>query len=161
MLLRMQESMRVLPALTGTNRMSDQDLMLGGYLIPRRTMIWCNLNAMFSSPEIWHQPDEYIPVRHIASPETACTPSACFKSLGRYCGYTADTPCARDVSVQAEAGPVCRSDGRKQGLSMCRTQTARQRRLASASMSALQLTWTPSHTLPSQQQAQRATMSTG
>ena len=53
--------MRIVPALTGTNRMADQDIMLGGYLIPRKTMIWCNLNAMFSSPEAWHEPDKYIP----------------------------------------------------------------------------------------------------
>lgn len=57
-----QESMRLLPALTGTNRMAYKDIMLGGYLIPRRTMIWCNLNAMFSSPEVWDEPDKYIPV---------------------------------------------------------------------------------------------------
>ena len=57
-----QESMRLLPALTGTNRMAYEDIMLGGYLIPRRTMIWCNLNAMFSSPEVWDEPDKYIPV---------------------------------------------------------------------------------------------------
>lgn len=54
--------MRLLPVLTGTNRMADEDIMLGGYLIPRKTMIWCNLNAMFSSPEVWDEPDEYIPV---------------------------------------------------------------------------------------------------
>lgn len=53
--------MRIVPALTGTNRMADQDIMLGGYLVPRKTMIWCNLNAMFSSPEAWHEPDKYIP----------------------------------------------------------------------------------------------------
>ena len=55
--------MRVVPALTGTNRMADQDITLGGYLIPRNTMIWCNLNAMFSSPDVWHDPEQYIPVR--------------------------------------------------------------------------------------------------
>ena len=52
----------MVPALTGTNRMADQDIMLGGYLIPKNTMIWCNLNAMFSSPDVWHEPDRYIPV---------------------------------------------------------------------------------------------------
>ncbi len=51
-----------MPALTGTNRMADEDITLGGYLIPRRTMIWCHLNAMFTSPEVWDEPDMYIPV---------------------------------------------------------------------------------------------------
>ena len=53
----------MVPALTGTNRMANQDIMLGGCLIPRKTMIWCNLNAMFSSPEAWLEPDRYIPAR--------------------------------------------------------------------------------------------------
>ncbi len=52
----------MVPALTGTNRMADHDIMLGGYLIPKNTMIWCNLNALFSSPDVWHEPDKYIPV---------------------------------------------------------------------------------------------------
>jgi fatty acid synthase len=54
--------MRLLPALSGTNRTSDRDIELGGYVIPRGTMIWCNLNAMFSSPVLWDNPDQYIPV---------------------------------------------------------------------------------------------------
>lgn len=53
----------MLPALTGTNRMADHDVKLGGYVIPRNTMIWCNLNAMFSSPDIWDEPEKYRPVR--------------------------------------------------------------------------------------------------
>ena len=57
-----QESMRMLPALTGSNRMADHDIKLGGYVIPRNTMIWCNLNAMFSSPDIWDDPEKYRPV---------------------------------------------------------------------------------------------------
>ncbi len=54
--------MRLLPALSGTNRTSAKDIMLGGYLIPRGTMIWCNLNALFNSPALWDNPDQYIPV---------------------------------------------------------------------------------------------------
>ena len=73
----MQESMRVVPALTGTNRMADQDTMLGGYLIPRHTMIWCNLNAMFSSPDGWDEPDKYIPAR--ASPSLPYNLSGCLQ----------------------------------------------------------------------------------
>ena len=53
----------MLPALTGTNRMADRDVKLGSYVIPRNTMIWCNLNAMFSSPDIWDEPEKYRPVR--------------------------------------------------------------------------------------------------
>lgn len=36
--------------------------MLGGYLIPRGTMIWCNLNALFSNTNLWDRVDDYIPV---------------------------------------------------------------------------------------------------
>lgn len=59
-----QESMRMLPVLSGTNRMSDKDIMLGGYLIPRNTMIWCNLNATMSNPAIWENPEVFLPVSH-------------------------------------------------------------------------------------------------
>lgn len=62
-----QESMRMLPVLSGTNRMSDKDIMLGGYLIPRNTMIWCNLNAAMNNPAIWENPDVFLPVSHSES----------------------------------------------------------------------------------------------
>ncbi len=55
--------MRCLPVLSGTNRMSDKDIMLGGYLIPRNTMIWCNLNATMSNPDLWDRPEAFFPVR--------------------------------------------------------------------------------------------------
>lgn len=42
--------------------MSDKDIMLGGYLIPRNTMIWCNLNATMSNPDLWDRPEEFLPV---------------------------------------------------------------------------------------------------
>ncbi|BDA47645.1 Cytochrome P450 3A28 [Coccomyxa sp. Obi] len=58
-----KESMRMLPVLSGTNRMSDKDIMLGGYLIPRNTMIWCNLNATMSNPAIWENPEVFLPER--------------------------------------------------------------------------------------------------
>lgn len=54
----------MLPVLSGTNRMSDKDIMLGGFLIPRNTMIWCNLNATMSNPAIWDNPEVFLPVSH-------------------------------------------------------------------------------------------------
>lgn len=71
--LAAQESMRCLPVLSGTNRTSDKDIMLGGFCIPRGTMIWCNLNATMSNPDLWDNPEQFMPV--------SARPSECFPVL--------------------------------------------------------------------------------
>ena len=50
------------PTLSGTNRTNGRDIELGGYRVPRNTMIWCNINAMFRDPKLWEDPDRYWPV---------------------------------------------------------------------------------------------------
>ena len=51
-----------MPVLSGTDRTCQQDMQLGGHTIPRRTLIWCNLNAAFRNPALWEEPDAYKPV---------------------------------------------------------------------------------------------------
>ena len=50
------------PTLSGTNRTNNRDIELGGYKIPKNTMIWCNINAIFRDPNLWEDPDRYWPV---------------------------------------------------------------------------------------------------
>ena len=93
----------MLPALTGTNRMADHDVKLGGYVIPRNTMIWCNLNAMFSSPDIWDEPEKYRPVRSLEP--KACRCKVCQQHEGCTLGHCKATH--QSSGSHKAAGQVC------------------------------------------------------
>lgn len=62
--IRVQEAMRMLPVLgNGTNRTTTRDMLIGGYHIPRDTMVWIPLYSIFNSPHYWEHPERYWPVR--------------------------------------------------------------------------------------------------
>ena len=53
----------MLPVLSdGSNRTAQQDVRLGGRLIPKGTMIWLFFNGMFNSSRNWDSPASYRPV---------------------------------------------------------------------------------------------------
>ena len=62
-LTSLQEAMRMLPVLAdGTNRTTHKDVIVGGYRIPKNTMIWIPFAALFNSPANWEEPERYWPV---------------------------------------------------------------------------------------------------
>ena len=53
----------MLPVLSdGSNRTAQQDVWLGGHLIPKGTMVWLFFNGMFNSSRNWDNPASYCPV---------------------------------------------------------------------------------------------------
>ena len=59
-----QESMRMLPVLTGgTNRTTSKPIKLGSLIVPAGTMVWIPFSALFNSPHNWEAPEKYDPVR--------------------------------------------------------------------------------------------------
>ena len=93
----------MLPALTGTNRMADHDIKLGAYVIPRNTMIWCSLNAMFSSPSIWDEPEKYRPVRNLSPGSAIADHDHCTKGAS----WVDARPHTRAAAQGDAAGKVC------------------------------------------------------
>ena len=58
-----QESMRMLPVLTGgTNRTTAKPTKLGPVTVPAGTMVWIPFSALFNSPHNWEAPDIFNPV---------------------------------------------------------------------------------------------------
>eukprot|EP00884_Botryococcus_braunii_P019666 jgi/Botrbrau1/6383/Bobra.49_1s0001.1 len=62
--MAIKEAMRLLPVVSdGTLRMSKQDVVLGGkYTIPAGTTIMVPFYSIFRDPNVWKDPDLYIPV---------------------------------------------------------------------------------------------------
>ena len=120
----------MLPVLTdGSNRTAQQDVMLGGYQIPRGTMVWLFFSGIFNSAKVWGDPDVYRPVRPGCSAcrwlqlQTQSPGPGCHAARGMVCMVKQPgLLCARRRAVIT---CLCRSAGRRRRLSTCRLAAAR------------------------------------
>lgn len=65
----MQETLRVSPPAPVLNRVTTRDYVLGGYRIPKGTMVMCVLAAHHRDPRYWDSPDEFRPERWLEDPQ--------------------------------------------------------------------------------------------
>lgn len=65
----LQETLRVSPPAPALLRVTDQDHVLGGYRVPKRTMVMCYLAAHHRDGTYWKRPDEFLPERWLEDPQ--------------------------------------------------------------------------------------------
>ncbi|XP_059430089.1 cytochrome P450 705A20-like [Corylus avellana] len=65
-----KETLRLYPPLPVTTRECRQSCQIEGYDIPQKTAVGINLYAIMRDPEIWDNPNEFLPERFMVSDDT-------------------------------------------------------------------------------------------
>jgi len=60
-----KESLRLFPPAPITNRVTKEELQLGGYTIPKGTLIFLSAGVMGRLPALWDEPDKFCPERFL------------------------------------------------------------------------------------------------
>jgi len=60
-----RESLRLYPPAPITNRVTKEEVQLGGYTIPKGTLIFLSAGAMGRLPSLWDEPDKFSPERFL------------------------------------------------------------------------------------------------
>jgi cytochrome P450 len=62
-----KETLRLYPPLPVTTRECRQSCQIGGFDIPKKTAVAINLYAIMRDPELWDNPNEFLPERFLIS----------------------------------------------------------------------------------------------
>ena len=80
-------------ASTGTSRYTKRGMRLGGHFIPRGSLVLVPFDAMHHHPDVWEDPDAFIPVR---AARLSCTclplPPSCVSTGVGVSGHSALLP---------------------------------------------------------------------
>eukprot|EP01080_Neovahlkampfia_damariscottae_P006781 gene6781-10945_t len=58
-----KESMRLYSPVVSANRITTKEVILGGYTLPKDQLVQVSITAIHHSPEVYENPDEFIPER--------------------------------------------------------------------------------------------------
>ncbi|GAB0096595.1 Cytochrome P450 [Sergentomyia squamirostris] len=64
-----KEAMRLIPVVSGHVRITNQDLMLQGYRVPKGTEVYMNNEAIYKGAKYFKGPESYIPERWLTKSE--------------------------------------------------------------------------------------------
>lgn len=81
----MAESYRMYPAGSALSRQIDEEVSLGGVRLPVGTQVILLLHAVHRDPELWPEPDRFLPERWAGPPRSAAEGYAPFISGRRRC----------------------------------------------------------------------------
>ncbi|PIK59036.1 putative 25-hydroxyvitamin D-1 alpha hydroxylase, mitochondrial [Apostichopus japonicus] len=77
----MKETLRLYPVVPANNRILDKDVIIGGYHIPKKTVIGSLQFVMGRDPSIFPEPNSFLPDRWLQKDEQAAAKSAAFASI--------------------------------------------------------------------------------